>query len=171
MHFDMSDEVNSHLGLSEALVEREVDKSGENSYILNGRKIRLSDMEEFLAKSRVGDSSFRVISQGMSDKLLNLSPKEFKGFIEEAAGVKEYQDKRYQAEAKLKRTRENLEKVGAILTELKPQLRILKREKEKLEKKAEYLAELKSASVDLFGSRYREVLAWENKIAEKRKTI
>ncbi|MEK7565306.1 MAG: AAA family ATPase [Patescibacteria group bacterium] len=169
MHFDMSDEVNSHLGLSEALVEREVDKSGENSYILNGRKIRLSDMEEFLAKSRVGDSSFRVISQGMSDKLLNLSPKEFKGFIEEAAGVKEYQDKRYQAEAKLKRTRENLEKVGAILTELKPQLRILKREKEKLEKKAEYLAELKSASVDLFGSRYREVLAWENKIAEKEK--
>ena len=70
------------------MVEREVDKSGENSYILNGRKIRLSDMEEFLAKSRVGDSSFRVISQGMSDKLLNLSPKEFKGFIEEAAGVK-----------------------------------------------------------------------------------
>lgn len=167
MHFDMSDEPNSHLGLSEALVEREVDKSGENSYILNGRKIRLTDMEEFLAKSRVGDSSFRVISQGMSDKLLNLSPKEFKGFIEEAAGVKEYQDKRYQAEAKLKRTRENLEKVGAILTELKPQLRILKREKEKLEKKAEYMAELKTASVDLFGSRYREILAWENKISEK----
>ncbi len=167
MHFDMSDEVNSHLGLSEALVEREVDKSGENSYILNGRKIRLSDMEEFLAKSRVGDSSFRVISQGMSDKLLNLAPKEFKGFIEEAAGVKEYQDKRYQAEAKLKRTRENLEKVGAILTELKPQLRVLKREKEKLEKKAEYLAELKIASVDLFGNRYREILAWENKISEK----
>ncbi|MDP3799827.1 MAG: AAA family ATPase [bacterium] len=167
MHFDMADEPTSHLGLSEALVEREVDKSGENSYILNGRKIRLTDMEEFLAKSRVGDSSFRVISQGMSDKLLNLSPKEFKGFIEEAAGVKEYQDKRYQAEAKLKRTRENLEKVAAILTELKPQLRVLKREKEKLEKKAEYITELKTAAVSLFGDRYREILAWENKTAEK----
>ncbi|MDP3764188.1 MAG: AAA family ATPase [bacterium] len=171
MHFDMADEPNSHLGLSEALVEREINKSGENSYILNGRKIRLTDMEEFLAKSRVGDSSFRVISQGMSDKLLNLSPKEFKGFIEEAAGVKEYQDKRYQAEAKLRRTRENLEKVGAILTELKPQLRVLKREKEKLEKKAEYITELKTAAVDLFGNRYREILAWENKTAEKEKQM
>ena len=171
MHFDMGDEANSPLGLAEAVIEREVDKRGENSYVLNSRKIRLSDMEEFLAKSRVGDSSFRVISQGMSDKLLNLSPKEFKGFIEEAAGVKEYQDKRYQAEAKLKRTRENLEKVEAILTELKPQLRVLKREKEKLEKKSEYMAELKTASVDLFGSRYREVLAWENKIAEKEKQL
>ncbi|MBI2052519.1 MAG: AAA family ATPase [Candidatus Sungbacteria bacterium] len=170
MHFDFEGEHN-HFGFSEAVVEREVDKSGENSYILNSRKVRLLDMEEFLAKSRVGSSSFRVISQGMSDKLLNLSPQEFKGFIEEAAGVKEYQDKKNQAVARLERTRENLEKVQAILAELRPQLKVLKREKDKLEKKGEYLSQLKNAARDFFGLRYRGILAWENKISEHKKKI
>ncbi len=169
MHFDMSGEANSPLGLSEAVIEREVSKSGENSYVLNSRKIRLADMEEFLAKSRVGDSSFRVISQGMSDKLLSLSPQEFRGFIEEAAGVKEYQDKKYQAALRLKHTGENLEKVRAILAELKPQLRILKREKDKLGKKEEYLKELKIVASGLFGLKYQNVLAWESKISEKKR--
>ena len=180
MHFDMADDAKGNpsqtkgyplLEFSEAVVEREVDKSGENSYILNGRKIRLTDMEEFLARSRVGDSSFRVISQGMSDKLLNLSPQEFRGFVEEAAGVKEYQDKRYQADTKLKHVRENLEKVGAILAELKPQLKILKREKEKLEKKEEYLAQLKIAAVSWLGLRHKNILVWENKTSENKKSI
>ena len=168
MYFDFAGET-SPFGFSEAVVAREVDKSGENSYVLNGRKIRLSDMEEFLAQSRVGDSSFRVISQGMSDKLLNLSPQEFRNFIEEAAGVKEYQDKKHQAALRLKNAGENLEKVRSILAELGPQLKILKREKDKLEKKGEYLGQLKNAARNFFGLRHREILAWENKISEHKK--
>ena len=175
MSFDMtgalSNEVPSVLDLSEAVLSREVDKSGDNSYILNGRKIRLADMEEFLAKSRIGDSSFRVLSQGMSDKLLTLSPQEFRGFIEEAAGVKEFQDKKSQASSRLRNTRENLEKVSAILVEIKPQLKILKREKDKLEKKEEYSLELKNSAKAFFGHKYNTILSWERKISENKKTI
>ncbi|MBI2454004.1 MAG: AAA family ATPase [Parcubacteria group bacterium] len=169
MHFDLDEKADTDFGFSEAVIERAVDKSGDNSYVLNGRKVRLLDLEEFLAKSRVGDSSFRIISQGLSDKLLNLSPKEFKAFVEEAAGVKEYQDKKHQASLRLKNTRENLDKVSAILAELKPQLRILKKEKDKLEKKEEYNAELKTAASKFFGLRHHGLLAWENKISEKNK--
>ncbi len=171
MSFDMSDEKNTPLDLSEAVLAREVDKSGENSYILNGRRVRLTDMEEFLDKSRIGDSSFRVLSQGMSDKLLTLSPQEFRGFIEEAAGVKEYQDKKSQTSLRLRNTRENLEKVQTIISEIKPQLKILKREKDKLEKKEEYSLELKNSAKSLFGLKYQTVLSWERKISENKKNI
>ena len=176
MSFDMSKDTKGNpegypLDFSEAVLAREVDKSGENSYILNGRKVRLTDMEEFLAKSRIGDSSFRVLSQGMSDKLLTLSPQEFGGFIEEAAGVKEFQDKKSQTLLKLKNTRENLEKVSAILAEIKPQLKILKREKDKLEKKEEYSSELKNSAKTFFGLKYQAVLSWERKISGNKKNI
>lgn len=171
MHFDIGEENNSQIDLSEAVLAREVDKSGENSYILNGRKVRLMDMEEFLAKSKIGDSSFRVLSQGMSDKLLNLSPQEFRGFIEEAAGVKEFQDKKNQTLLRIRNARENLEKINSILAEIKPQLRILKREKEKLEKKEEYLLELKDSAKSVFGFKYDTILSCERKILENKKNV
>ena len=171
MHFDMADETNQPWGFSEAVITRAVDKSGENTYGLNGRQVRLADLAEFLAKSRVGDSSYRVISQGMSDRLLNLSPREFRNFVEEAAGVKEYQDKKYQAVGRLKHTRENLEKVQAILAELKPQLRVLEQEKNKLAKKEEYSRQLKEAAQNMFGLRYQGLAAWENRIAEHKRKI
>lgn len=171
MSFDMSEEKNAAFNLSEAVLAREVDKSGENSYILNGRRVRLLDMEEFLAKSRIGDSSFRVLSQGMSDKLLNLSPQEFRGFIEEAAGVKEFQDKKLQTLLRIRNARGNLEKINAILAEIKPQLKILKREKDKLEKKEEYSLELKNSAKSLFGLKYQTVFSCEKKISENKKNI
>ncbi|MFY9493087.1 MAG: AAA family ATPase [Minisyncoccia bacterium] len=171
MHFDMAAEADQPWGFSEAVITRAVDKSGENTYGLNGRQVRLADLTEFLAKSRVGDSSYRVISQGMSDRLLNLSPREFRNFVEEAAGVKEYQDKKYQAVGRLKHTRDNLEKVQAILAELKPQLRVLEQEKNKLAKKAEYSRQLKEAAQNMFGLRYQGLAAWENRLAEHKRKI
>ena len=171
MAFDMAGALDNPLGFSEAVLERVVAKGGENDYLLNGRKVRLSDFEEFLAKSRIGDSSFRVLSQGLSDKLLNLSPRDFRGFVEEAAGVKEYQDKKYQARQRIKSTQDNLAKVSAILAELSPQLKNLKREKEKLLKKEAYLAELKDLSRNFFGSRYQVILTQEKKLSEKNRVL
>jgi len=180
MAFDMDEDTKGNpsfpkgyplLEFSEAVLERVVAKGGENNYLLNGRRVRLSDFEEFLAKSRIGDSSFRVLSQGLSDKLLNLSPREFRGFVEEAAGVKEYQDKKYQARQRLKSTQDNLARVSAIVAELSPQLKNLKREKEKLLKKEAYLAELKDLSQNLFGSRYQVILTQEKKLSEKSRAL
>ena len=169
--FASLDEAAGVFGFSEAVVAREVAKSGENNYFINGRQVRLVDLEEFLARSRVGDSSFRVLSQGMSDKLLTLSPGEFRSFIEEAAGVKEYQDKKHQAELKLKNTRENMERVAGVLAELSPRLKILKREKDKLLRKEEYLGDLKLSSQQLFAGRYRSMLAMERKLGERKNVL
>ena len=159
------------LEFAEVVLERVVSKGGENNYLLNNRKVRLSDFEEFLSQTRIGDSSFRVLSQGLSDKLLNLSPKEFRGFVEEAAGVKEYQDKKYQARLKIKNTQDNLAKISAILAEMSPQLKNLKREKEKLLKKEAYLTELKYLSQKFFGSRYWAQMAQEKKLSEKTQVL
>ncbi len=173
MAFDMAGGPGPASGwdFSEAVLERVVHKTGENDYILNSRKVRLSDLEIFLAQSRIGDSSFRVISQGMADKFLNLSPQEFRGFIEEAAGVKEYQDKKHQAVLRLRSTDENLSKVAVILAELTPQLKVLKREKEKLSKKEAYLAELKELSHQFFGARYQAILISEQKLSQKKHSL
>lgn len=158
--------------LAEVVLGREVEKNGDNIYRLNDRRVRLLDLEEFLARSRIGASSdFRVLSQGLSDMLLTLGPQEFREFIEEAAGVKEYQDKKYNAALKLRNTQENLKQVGAILAELSPRLKVLKREKDKLAKKEVYLAELKEVSRQLFGTRHHVMLAAENNLAEKKRTL
>lgn len=155
--------------LTEVVISRAVSRDGSNSYWLNNRRVRLLDLEEFLAQSAIGSSdSFRILSQGMSDKLLTLSPQEFRSFIEEAAGVKEFQDKKYQAVLKLKNTQENLDRVALILAELKPKLKILKREQDRLAKKEADQAQLKELAAQVLGVKYQAFLASEIKIAQKK---
>ncbi|MBI4120192.1 MAG: AAA family ATPase [Parcubacteria group bacterium] len=162
---------NSNVDMEEMELMREVDRSGENGYWLNNRRVRLADLESFLAKSGIGGSSFRVLSQGMSDRFLNLSPEEFRAFVEEAAGVKDFQDKKHSAVLKIKNTEDNLGRVEGILAELEPQLKLLKRERERLSKKEEYGQELKSLSRQYFGSKYHAMLAAERKLEEKRRDL
>ena len=162
---------NPRLDMEEVELMREVDRSGENGYWLNNRRVRLSDLESFLAQSGIGGSSFRVLSQGMSDRFLNLSPEEFRAFVEEAAGVKAFQDKKHSAVLKIKNTEDNLGRLEGILAELGPQLKLLKRERERLSKKEEYGQELKSLSRQYFGSKYHTMLAAERKLEEKRRDL
>lgn len=157
------------LDVDEVMIERVVSKRGENDYSLNDKKVRLMDLTTFLSASGIGSSSFRVLSQGMSDMLITLGPQEFREFIEDAAGVKEFQDKRHYSLLKLRSTRENLEKVSALLTELTPRLNFLKREVSKLDRREQIERALRETVQKLFAVRYHRLSKVETDLAKKKK--
>lgn len=129
---------------SEIVITRRVFRDGEGEYLINKNKVRLFDILMLLAKANFGQKSYSIISQGMIDHVMNLTPYERKEFFDEATGVKQYQIKRDQAINKLNRSRENLEQSNRILTELEPRLRLLTRQIKKLEKRQEIEKELRT---------------------------
>lgn len=119
----------------ELVISRKLYRTGESEYIINGNTVRLLDVHLLLAKAQFGQGSYSVIGQGMIDRLLVQTPEERKSFFDEAAGIKEFQIKRHQAELKLSRSREHMEQADLLLQEIEPRLKILTRQVKKLEQR------------------------------------
>lgn len=152
--FDNSKKI-FNVDFAEVIMERIVYRDGSNEYLLNGSKVRLKDVFEFLAQANIGASGHHIISQGQADRILNASIKERKEMIEDALGLKIYQYKRAESERKLDKTNENISQVNAIRKEIGPHIRFLEKQVEKL-KRAETLRE------ELI-SMYKEYLKREEK--------
>ena len=115
----------------EVVIGRKVYRSGESEYLINGTKSRLSDVVDILAKAGIGKDSYCVVTQGMSDAILNATPLDRRLILEEAAGVKPYQLKKDRAERKLDATLENIVRVEGLLVEIEPHMKNLRRQAEK----------------------------------------
>lgn len=149
LHFDNHDK-RIPLEFSEVAITRKLFRSGESEYQINGSKVRLLDVIDLLAKAGVGKESYCVINQGMSDAVLNATPSERKTVLEDAAGVKHFQIKKERAIKKLDSTRENLGRVGDLLKEIEPHLKMLKRQAEKAQKGKEVVDLLKEKQIKLY---------------------
>lgn len=130
LYFDNS-EKRLPLDFSEVAISRKIFRSGESEYLVNGSRVRLQDIVDILAKAGVGKESHAIINQGMADAVLNATPLERRFVIEEAAGVKQYQIKKERSLRKLETTKTNLVRVGELIEEIKPHLKVLKRQAEK----------------------------------------
>jgi len=161
----------SFFDAEEIVISREVTRKGDNSYKINGRAVRLMDVEDFLSRSKVGSSSFRILSQGMSDLLLTLGPQELRTYIEEAAGLKEFQDSKERSQKKMELTRDNIVKVEAMLGEIEPQLSFLKREVGKYAKRADIEAELKKEALSYFSLKHSELVRREREAHDEKKRL
>jgi len=127
----------------ELVIGRKYYRDGESEYIINGKSVRLLDLQLLLAKAQFGQGSYAVIGQGMIDRLLLQSPQERKDFFDEASGIKEFQIKRHQAALRLDRTDQNLTQADLLLNEISPRLKLLSRQVKKLEQRQELEVELK----------------------------
>lgn len=119
------------LDFTEVAISRKIFRSGESEYLVNGSRVRLQDIVDILAKAGVGKESHAIINQGMADAVLNATPLERRFVIEEAAGVKQYQIKKERSLRKLEATKINLVRVGELIEEIRPHLKVLKRQAEK----------------------------------------
>jgi chromosome segregation protein len=128
--------------LAEIVIARKLYRSGESEYLINGKKVRLLDIQQILASFGFGQSSYTVIGQGMVDRLLFFNPSERKVLFDEAAGVKQYEIKREQAVRKLEATDSNLIRLKDILGELEPQVINLRRLVKRAEGRKEIEKEL-----------------------------
>ena len=134
----------------EVTIERTVHRDGLNEYLINGSLVRLKDVLELLARAHIGASGHHIISQGEADKILTASPKDRKGMVEDALGLKLYQYKRLESERKLKKTFENIAQVEALRKEIAPHLKFLGKQVEKIEKTESMRIELLTLAKEYF---------------------
>jgi len=131
------------IDFSQVVLTRRLYRDGESEYILNNNKVRLSDIQILLAKSKFGQKTYSVIGQGMVEDFLNTSLSERKEFFDEATGVKQFQIKRDESLNKLKLSYENLSQAQMLLEEIEPRLKSLTRQVGRLHRRGELEIELR----------------------------
>ncbi len=136
------------LDFDEIILERTVHRDGQNEYSINGSKVRLKDVQEVLAAANVGPTGHHIISQGEADRILSASKKERREMIEDALGLKLYQFKKNEAEKKLQKTKENIERVESLRREVAPHLRFLEKQMKKMERRVEVRTQLETFYVE-----------------------
>src|SRR3989338_1800607 len=147
--FDNTDKI-FDIDFSEVVIERVVHRDGLNEYLINNSTVRLKDILELLARAHIGASGHHIISQGEADKILTASPKDRKGMVEDALGLKLYQYKRLESDRKLKKTFENIAQVEALRKEIAPHLKFLGKQVEKIEKTESMRLELITLAQEYF---------------------
>ena len=126
---------------SEIVIRREVSRDGISNYFLNNTKCRRKDIREVFLGTGLGPRSYAIIEQGMISKLVEAKPDELRTYLEEAAGISKYKEKRRETELRLKHTRENLNRLNDVMKEITSQLN-------KLERQAKLAKEFKSFKQD-----------------------
>ncbi|PKI00027.1 chromosome segregation protein SMC [Glaciecola sp. 33A] len=113
---------------NELSVKRTVTKQAISSYLLNGTKCRKRDITDLFLGTGLGPRSYAIIEQGMISKLIESRPQELRVFVEEAAGISKYKERRRETENRIKHTKENLERLDDVRNELGEQLSKLQRQ-------------------------------------------
>lgn len=142
---------------NEVSIVRRIDRDGASEYFLNKSSVRLKDIVDFFAKSRLGTRGLSIVNQGDSDLFVRATPEDRRIMVEEILGLRQYQLKKHEAGRKLKNTSINLEKVRAMIDEITPHLRFLKRQTSKWEKVGGLEKELKELENFYFGSKLKEI--------------
>jgi len=115
---------------AEISVKRVLSRDGDSSYYINGQHVRRRDVQDIFLGTGLGPRAYSIIEQGMISRVITSKPEELRVFLEEAAGVSKYRERRRETELRLEDTRENLARVGDIRAELDTQLEHLAQQAE-----------------------------------------
>ncbi len=128
--FDNSDGTlgGEYAAFGEISIKRKVTRDGMSDYYLNGQKCRRRDITDIFLGTGLGPRSYAIIEQGMISKLIEAKPDELRVFIEEAAGISKYKERRRETENRMRRTQENLERLTDLRDEMGRQLQHLERQ-------------------------------------------
>ena len=122
---------------TEIAVKRVLTRDGTSSYYINNQPVRRRDVQDVFLGTGLGPRAYAIIGQGTISRIIESKPEELRLFLEEAAGVSKYKERRRETENRLKDTRENLTRVEDILRELNSNL-------DKLEKQAEVASQYRA---------------------------
>ncbi len=155
--FDNSEQriVGEYAAYNEIGIRRKVTRDGQSSYYLNGNKCRRRDITDIFLGTGLGPRSYAIIEQGMISRLIESKPDELRVYIEEAAGISKYKERRRETESRMQRTVENLERLTDIRDELGRQLNRLERQARAAEKYAEYKKQERQLDVELLTLKWR----------------
>ena len=157
-----------YASFAEISIKRKVSRDGQNFYMLNGTKCRRRDITDIFLGTGLGPRSYSIIEQGMVSRLIESKPEELRVFIEEAAGISKYKERRRDTENRIRRTRENMERLTDIRDELGRQLQHLHRQAQAAEKYKEYKAQERDLKAQYDALRWR---ALDTEVQGKQKII
>ncbi|HEY4104632.1 MAG TPA: chromosome segregation protein SMC, partial [Polyangiaceae bacterium] len=126
----------------EIAVTRRLYRDGTSEYLLNKTQVRLRDVTELFLGTGVGTKAYSIVEQGRIGQIVSARPEDRRMFLEEAAGVTKYKQRRKQAERKMELTRQNLLRITDIVSEIDRSRASLKRQVAKAERFIEYRKEL-----------------------------
>ena len=140
----------------EVSVKRQVSRDGDSLYFLNGQKCRRKDITDLFMGTGLGPRSYAIIEQGMISRLIESKPQDLRVFIEEAAGISRYKERRRDTENRIRHTRENLERLFDIRSELDTQLKKLAAQSKSALKYREFKKTERKLHAELLVLKYTE---------------
>lgn len=136
--------------VAEVMVTRRVYRNGESEYYLNRTACRLKDVVDLFRDTGIGKEGYSIIGQGRIDEILSRKSEDRRQVFEEAAGIVKFKARKEEADKKLQRTLENLERVDDILDELTKRLKPLEEQSRNARVYLELSTELKDLDLNLF---------------------
>ncbi|WP_127477397.1 chromosome segregation protein SMC [Sulfurivermis fontis] len=140
---------------SEISISRTVTRDGQSIYHLNGSRCRRRDITDIFLGTGLGPRSYAIIEQGTISRLIEAKPEELRIFLEEAAGISKYKERRRETENRMKHTRENLDRLNDLREELDKQLAHLNRQARTAERYKELKQEERLIKGQLQALRWR----------------
>jgi chromosome segregation protein len=113
---------------AEVALKRQVMRDGTSNYFLNGARCRRKDITQLFLGTGLGSRSYAIIEQGMISRVIEAKADDMRAFVEEAAGISRYKERRKETEARISDTRENLERLQDVRDEVDKQIRHLQRQ-------------------------------------------
>jgi chromosome segregation protein len=145
-----------YAGYPEISVKRLVSRDGQSQYFLNGTRCRRRDITDVFLGTGLGPRSYAIIEQGMISRLIEARPEDMRSFIEEAAGISKYKERRRETENRIGSTRENIARLDDLRTELAKQLEHLERQARAAERYQAFKQEERQAQAELIALRLRD---------------
>ncbi|MCF6211642.1 MAG: chromosome segregation protein SMC [Gammaproteobacteria bacterium] len=156
---------------NEISVRRTVSRDGQSQYYLNGTRCRRRDVTDIFLGTGLGPRSYSIIEQGMISRLIEARPEDLRVFLEEAAGISKYKERRRETEKRIRHTRDNMERLTDLRDELGKQLERLNRQAITAEKYKEFKGKERLLKGQLAALRWRaldqQVTVKEGLIREK----
>jgi chromosome segregation protein len=149
---------------NELAIRREVTREGQSNYFLNGTRCRRRDIADIFLGTGLGPRSYAIIEQGMISRIIEAKPEELRIYLEEAAGISKYKERRRETETRMRHTRENLERLDDLRDEVEKQLNHLKRQAASAERFKKFKARERRLKAELLGLRWQ---AMDKHVAEE----
>ncbi len=152
---------------AEIAVTRRLDRAGESEYLINKTPVRLMDVTNLFLGTGVGTKAYSIIEQGRIGFIVSAKPEDRRHLIEEAAGITKFKAKKKAAERKMEQTRQNLLRIGDIVSELDRNLASLKRQAQKAERYRAYRNEIRELELLVASHRFLELTVTQRVVRDE----
>ena len=157
-----------YANFAEISVKRQISRDGQSLYFLNSARCRRRDITDIFLGTGLGPRSYAIIEQGTISRLIEAKPEELRDFIEEAAGISKYKERRRETENRIRHTKDNLDRINDLREEIDKRLTVLKRQATQAEKYKNLKNEERVVKSQHIGLKWRNLSAL---LEEKERTI